>query len=993
MTLSELVAHPAPQTCEALRGRKPSSFAMVRDLPTWMRFQLPVFEFVVIRTSDRDKAGFAVMFKAGIAMNASNPDVQVLGRIGPKIVTDEGAPDRERLGAYELRRGSVPGGRGYALLGYTFVIGRTLFILYLESARCADIAGETKDQTKNAFTEALCIMLRFFRPAVCYTPLVSRVFRNMDFAAQLLRTMRALNTRLVAEGVEIPLGKGDDELMALLKAFFAAKEADGIVSRLGNIEVGIYLDGSWYLGEGTLPFTWRVKSRSEINALTGETIRVIEDKHTLEPLPEAAPVLQEFLAMAGQQSQTRHQLGMRLGERGVVSRAPRHAGKNVRLNSRPENALAANGATTLLQECWLTAWEHGYYRRMIKLKSDPRAAMPELADRVIDVDDEMFLEVETLTPAPPGGWGVDAATFARVRKRLLLDATSRAAEGRKSKSGQQKPLNHLCDYTDDLTGYNFALTSLESGESYELRSRPKADARDKNDLRLGWRKTDRWLCTVQSRLLHASVANAILGAIRDLEGQTAPLVLRAAAIAEAPVDPLEADLVAAREAKTAADARLMGIKERLQTIAGLKRQRALTRDEEEQLEELPGDEAAARAARREAVKCVAELEAKVDVRVSRPMVAPEREVQMDADFAMIDVVAAGLARTTYRAPDSLHELLCRVLRNFQVRPVTYDTAVTWTATLVVPLIAGGEAEFALSSDRPIPSSKRDPRRPDSDDHAALSTEVLSWLFMRDGIELTAIGSERGICNSGAPDTTLFRLTILMLEEVLGVSRGLACAATDMPAMLRPTLYRVLQATDPLEEAWDRRLAAVYRGADAFGAVWCMGHHREVRKVIQWLETHADDPFVGLPSHEVAEGSGVPHARLLELAVAKTARVRKGSTYGRGPLLGKDFGAGKRGNIFLLQCPHQDCTERIRSGRGGVLLPIATPETTSSLGRPNEPLLGSVCRSCRRLPGLRHEIVPEEYFEQWVGGRRQQVTDETGTRLVGSRLAPLPKPLV
>lgn len=190
MTQQEALATVRAMSGPKKRGRKPSTYASVADLTVWMKRQPPVCQVIVIRTSASDKGGFGPMFKAGIAMLPDHPDVQALGAIGAGIVTDAGAPERARLGAYELRRGSVPGGKGHALLGYALVIGSTLFILYLQTARCADIPGATRDQTRNAFTEALCILLRHFRPSTCYTPLVNRVFRNMDFAQQVLRTDR-----------------------------------------------------------------------------------------------------------------------------------------------------------------------------------------------------------------------------------------------------------------------------------------------------------------------------------------------------------------------------------------------------------------------------------------------------------------------------------------------------------------------------------------------------------------------------------------------------------------------------------------------------------------------------------------------------------------------------------------------------------------------------------------------------------------------------------
>ena len=723
-----LTAPQSPaQGASARRGRKAASFHSVHDLGAWMRNQPAVTQVVVIRTSDKDRAGFRVMFKAGIAMLPGDPDMLELGAVGAEIVTDAGARDRERPGAYELRRGSVPGGKGYALLGYVMVIGTTLVVLYLETARCADIPGATKDQTRNAFMEALCILLRHFRPQVCHTPLVSRVFRNMDFAGQLLRCLRDLRIRLVAEGSEIPLGRGDDELMTILRAWFASKEADGLVSRLGNIEIGLYLDGGWYLGEHLLPFTWRARSRTEVNALTGETVRVIEDTHQLEALAEARPLLHKFLRRAGQQATTRHQLGTLLGAGGVVSRAPRHAGKNVRLDSRPDTELAANAADTLLQERWLTAWEHGHYRRTIKLKADPRAAMPELADRVIDVDDELYLEIETLMPSPEGGWQVDELVAA-VRTRLQADASRPASAGRKSKTGQQKPLNGLCQCTDLTSGVQYALTSLESGETYELRSRPTGQALDEHGVRTGWRKNDQWLCSISARLLHASVASAIREAVRGLEEQAAVLVLRPST--DVTSCPLVTKLARLRKDHQDAGARLEGIKQRRQTLEGKQQDGTLDVDEREALDELPGDEAKTREQRRAAAGRMQELKDELALQPE-----PEREAaqerQADAEFATIDLVAEGLARTGYRAPDALHELLARALRDFRVQPVSYDTAVTWTATLVVPLVAGGQAEFALQSDFPAPSSKRPPRRGDSNDTAGADAgEALSAVHAR-----------------------------------------------------------------------------------------------------------------------------------------------------------------------------------------------------------------------------------------------------------------------
>ena len=89
----------------------------------------------VIRTSNESRVQFEAMFQAGVSLLPDDPDVQVLAGEGPSIVMPEGAQRRADLGAMELRRGSVPGGWGTKLLGWLIPIGRTLFVLYLDTAR------------------------------------------------------------------------------------------------------------------------------------------------------------------------------------------------------------------------------------------------------------------------------------------------------------------------------------------------------------------------------------------------------------------------------------------------------------------------------------------------------------------------------------------------------------------------------------------------------------------------------------------------------------------------------------------------------------------------------------------------------------------------------------------------------------------------------------------------------------------------------------------
>lgn len=790
----------------------PRRYAGVKDMAAWARSQLGIEQVVVVRTSDKSKAGFEAMFKAGVAMLPDDPDVQDLAALGPKIVTDDGAADRERLGAYEIRRGSVPGGVGYALLGYAFRIGRTLFVLYLETARCADIPGPTPDQTRNAFTEALIMLLRDLRPRVCFTPMISRVFRNTAFAGQLLRTLQSLRIRLVAGGEEVALTGAEGQLTALLKAWFSAQEADGVVSRLGDVELGMYLEGAWYLGQDVLPFTWRVPARVELNALTGEPIRVVDDKHQIEAVPAAALVLREFLDGAALSTRTRHELGTALGRAGVISRAPRHAGKNVRLDSRPHSNLAASAARTLLQERWLDAWQHGTYRRVIRLKSDPSKTMPALRDRLVDIDGQLCIEIETPMPAPEGGWGISDATFEAVRERLRADA-ERTASTRASRSGQQKPLNGLADWID-ADRQHWALTSIQHGSAYELRTRPAAQSDDRASRAAAWTIKDRWVATIDPAALHQSVGSAMVAAVAGLEDQTVPLSLSQPP-AEHPRDRAAEDLEQARTALCNAEARIKALKDERRALSG-RAHGTLTADEQELLDELPADEAEARQARREAAALVETLSAAASAALRVVDVPPDETAS--ADVGTVELLAAALIRTDYRAPDSLNRLLHRVLRDLRVQQVAHGTAVTWTATLVVPLTDNREASLELSSAAPIPSRRRTSTRSKQPTETAQNPASLARLYLDDALSMPEIGRLRAIRGDGSHDSTLFRHVAGALTG-LGVAPGLVNAAIDMPAVLRPELYRAFTLPEHQLDPWQRHLRATYTSHDRFGPTW------------------------------------------------------------------------------------------------------------------------------------------------------------------------------
>ena len=360
------------------------------------------------------------------------------------------------------------------------------------------------------------------RPAVLYTPLVSRVFRNMDFAHQVMRTLRDMRIRLHAEGQDVPLD-GDEGVTGLLKSWFSAREADAIVRRLDSIEKNIYADGDWYLGEAFLPFTWRFKSRVETDRLTGEARRVVESKRELEVVAGSAEVLAWFIREGAKRDVTNKQLGVGLGERGVRSRAPQHAALGYPTLDRLNNP--ANGASTLMAEKWRTAWRTGVYRRSIKLKADLRPTLPDLSDRVSEVEHAdgsiaLFLDVETVMPSPDRGWGITDQEW-EAFEAMRFEATPQRIGRAAAKGGSRRPLASLCSYLDDDAYWELSCRS--SGANYHLLRVPREQARGDDGQVLvvpkSWPATASMVCGD----LHLSIGQAIADAVNGLGEQVAPL--------------------------------------------------------------------------------------------------------------------------------------------------------------------------------------------------------------------------------------------------------------------------------------------------------------------------------------------------------------------------------------------------------------------------------------------------------------------------------------
>ena len=250
----------------------------------------------VRRTSNKSKNEFAAMLQRGEGGRPDDPDVKKLAAYGHTIVLPEGQALRQKLGAFSITRGSVDGSSSHAVLGWAIPIGRTLFILYLESARKFDVAGRTRDQSTNAFAEAFRAIVRGTRPEVVHTPLLTRVFRLIDHALPVMRTLRVYGAQLYAEGKLIALDSDDEKFLATIQAAMADKDAAQNVARLEGDRLTIYGRGEWYLDRQLLPFTWDTEFEMIQDPQSGALVRRELDKHVVIPTVRGPELLRRVRA-------------------------------------------------------------------------------------------------------------------------------------------------------------------------------------------------------------------------------------------------------------------------------------------------------------------------------------------------------------------------------------------------------------------------------------------------------------------------------------------------------------------------------------------------------------------------------------------------------------------------------------------------------------------------------------------------------------------------
>lgn len=347
-----------------------------------------------------------------------------------------------------------------------------------------------------------------------------------------------------------------------------------------------------------------------------------------------------------------------------------------------------------------------------------------------------------------------------------------------------------------------------------------------------------------------------------------------------------------------------------------------------------------------------------------------------ADLSVTAYLTAGLLRAAAnkgRGPTAVGELADQLLTGWVFQPD--DKWVTYTVSLNVPLIDGGQAVFALDGKVPNVRAFRG-RRVGSTNVTAdnpARKDVLAETVFGHGLTVEAAQHLLAVGTTRASVVTKSLMPWLVTHGI--TVRGLKCALIDHPIPdAKQTVYATVTGIDDAQlaqhcDAWRTHIADVYtRPSFGWGDAAVPDDLTDVARVIATLGQ----------SHFVARGRGAgvdDLARHLGQPVAHIRRFvkpeQRTSGFNRPTYLA--YSSSKRSRVRLISCPHPDC----RRGRADV--PVLLPEVADSG-------FGVLCSSCRRAPNVQDPkwariVFPPSYVEhRWTGsGPNGSLRDSGKTR--------------
>lgn len=353
-----------------------------------------------------------------------------------------------------------------------------------------------------------------------------------------------------------------------------------------------------------------------------------------------------------------------------------------------------------------------------------------------------------------------------------------------------------------------------------------------------------------------------------------------------------------------------------------------------------------------------------------------------ADLSVTAYLTAGLLRAAGRkgrGPTTVGELADELLTGWVFRPE--GPWVTYSVSLTVPLIDGGQTVFALDGKVPNVRAFRG-RRVGSSNVSAdnpARKDVLAETVFGQGLTVEAA---QHLLSTNTTRASVVKKSLMPWLVAHGIGeRGLKCALVDHPIPeAKKTVYAAVTGIDDAQlarhcDAWRTHIADVYmRTSFAWGDAAVPDDVTDVARLIatlgqpRFFRRGKGADLAELSRHLGHTVDGI--RRLVKPAQRTSGFIRP--TY-------IAYSSKKRSRVRLISCPHADC----RRGRADV--PVLLPEVADSG-------FGVLCSKCRRAPNITdakwaHIVFPPSYVEHlWTGsGRKGSLRDSAKSRELTSQV--------
>ena len=795
-----------------------------------------------------------------------------------------GAERLAALGASPLERPESVDGAVFARSGFRSVLFRlpgtdTQVLLALGSATKVNLGVDD-----NSFVSLLADTLQMTKFESLWVADFARLLRSIDYLSDTWKAVRHQCRYVRHAGSVIDTHSPTAEIQFLFEALSAAAEARSTVKRTTVGKMRAYTDGKCPIPKQSVPRGFAIGRDRKLKLAS--------------PVPREA--VRTIVQVLGDPTLTNIERVRRVAETGAYSiTGSRSQRRGVRVDE------LNNPSTTVAR--WyelLEVWRTGQWVVEYEL---PTLLSTTNFDLPVEITEHGGIKTWRLTfqlPVPDGGWAspdeFDAATMRRDQR-----AEHVTPKGGGTAGSRRKPFSGLPSWEHE--GWQYALMSRRQG-AYELRRRPKANARKQRYIQGEWR----WVARGWGRR-------------PNLEGEA--------------VGCFDAALLHTAVTQGVVDAAVEGLQLRRASQAIIDAQDGLDDALAAQLRTLRRKAANAR---RNAIDSINESLRREYLAEHETAVAAAEQVESDlvrfagssgqiaVDADSVALALAAVADVSDHVGGEVADALREILTGFRLVPASRDTC-RWEASLRLPL-AGGTLTIGPASGVIEMGLARQLAGKRAHSLAARAPEAAQRL-VGDAEDLTVVADELGIA-------TYRRVAQTVRDHLkeLGLSAPAATfLVSDGTAAARAVVWERLNGRPyprHLPQRYAAHIGEVYIGGRVRGQVSRRRRQQAARSAI----AHIQGAGGWIPDKDIA--SFQRQLGITDHALTTYVRGRRHPGLVLHPFLTE-----VDGGLGLLPCPHSGCD-------GWATLVSPHPETPTDL----------LCPTCMRMPDPASStlVFPDDY---------------------------------